>query len=67
MWRDNDVRSFGEEVKHIRHPVLGPIAFESSVFAVDGRLDLSMMVYSSATPADAAKISSLIGSAPRRV
>jgi hypothetical protein len=34
--RDNDVRGHGEGVKHIRHPVLGPIAFEHSVFAVDG-------------------------------
>ena len=27
----------GEAVKHIRHPVLGPLAFEFSTFAVDGR------------------------------
>ena len=31
MWRDNDVRGrHGEAVKHIRHPVLGPLAFEYS-------------------------------------
>jgi transcriptional regulator with XRE-family HTH domain len=59
MWRDNDVRSHGEVVKHIRHPVLGPIAFEYSAFAVDGRPDLSMVVYNPATPADADKIRSL--------
>jgi transcriptional regulator with XRE-family HTH domain len=63
MWRDNDVRSHGEGVKHIRHPVLGPLAFEYSAFAVDGRADLSMVVYNPATPADADKINSLIGSA----
>jgi len=63
LWRDNDVRSHGEAVKHIRHPVLGPIAFEYSAFAVDGRPDLSMVVYNPATPADAEKISSLAGSA----
>jgi hypothetical protein len=40
MWRDNDVRSHGDGVKHIRHPVLGPLAFEYSAFAVDGRSDL---------------------------
>jgi transcriptional regulator with XRE-family HTH domain len=60
MWRDNDVRSFGEGVKHIRHPVLGPIAFEYSAFAVDARPDLSMVVYNPATPADAERIRSLI-------
>jgi transcriptional regulator with XRE-family HTH domain len=63
MWRDNDVRSHNEGVKHIRHPVVGPIAFEYSAFAVDGRPDLSMVVYNPATPADAEKISSLTGSA----
>src|SRR5580692_5484298 len=31
MWRDNEVRGHqGEKVKHIRHPVLGPLAFEYS-------------------------------------
>ena len=63
MWRDNDVRSHGEGVKHIRHPVLGPLAFEYSAFAVDGRPDLNMVVYNPATPADAEKIRSLTGSA----
>jgi transcriptional regulator with XRE-family HTH domain len=56
MWRDNDVRAHGEGVKHIKHPLLGPIAFEYSAFAVDGRPDLSMVVHNPATPADADKI-----------
>jgi transcriptional regulator with XRE-family HTH domain len=63
LWRDNDVRGHAEVVKQIRHPVLGPIAFEHSAFAVDGRSDLSMVVYNPATPADAEKIRSLAGSA----
>jgi len=63
LWRDNDVRSHGEGLKHIRHPLLGPVAFEYSVFAVDGRPDLSMVVYNPATTADREKIRSLIGSA----
>ena len=61
MWRDHDVPSpHGEAVKHIRHPVVGPIAFEFSVFAVDGRTDLSLLVYNPATPADAERIASLL-------
>jgi len=60
MWRDNDVRSHGEGVKQLRHPELGRIAFEYSAFAVDGRPDLSMIVYNPATPADAGRIRSLI-------
>jgi transcriptional regulator with XRE-family HTH domain len=63
LWRDNDVRSHGEGVKQIRHPVLGLIGFEYSAFAVDGRPDLSMVIYNPATPADADKIKSLITSA----
>jgi transcriptional regulator with XRE-family HTH domain len=61
MWRDNDVRGpHGEAVKHIRHAVVGPLAFEYSAFAVDGRTDLTMVVYNPATPADAKRIKSLI-------
>src|SRR5271168_3935236 len=62
MWRDNDLRGHhGEAVKHIRHPILGPLAFEFSAFAVDGRTDLSMVVYNPATPKDAERIKSLLG------
>jgi transcriptional regulator with XRE-family HTH domain len=49
----------GEAVKQIRHPVLGPLAFEYSAFAVDGRPDLSMVVYNPATPEDAERIKSV--------
>ena len=60
MWRDNDLRSHGEAVKHIKHPVLGPIGFEYSAFAVDGRPDLSMVIYNPVTRADLDRIRSLI-------
>jgi transcriptional regulator with XRE-family HTH domain len=61
MWRDNDVRGgHHEAVKQIRHPVLGPIAFEFSAFSVDGRTDLSMVVYNPATAEAAEKIKSLL-------
>ena len=60
MWRDNDVRGTEEMVKHIRHPVLGPLAFEYSAFSVDGRTDLSMVVYNPVKPADRERIASLI-------
>jgi hypothetical protein len=56
LWADNDVRNYGEGVKHLRHPVLGPIAFEYSAFSVDGRPDLGMVVYNPATPEDAERI-----------
>ena len=61
MWRDTDVHAAGEAVKHMTHPTLGPIAFEYSAFAVEGRAGLTMAVYNPSTPADADKIRSLIG------
>jgi transcriptional regulator with XRE-family HTH domain len=60
MWRDNDVRTYGEGTKFIKHPRAGLLALEYSAFAVDGRPDLSMVVYSPATPADADRIRSLL-------
>jgi transcriptional regulator with XRE-family HTH domain len=61
MWAENDVRSGRHEaVKHIRHPALGPLAFEFSTFAVDGRTDLAMVIYNPATREDAERIKSLI-------
>ena len=61
MWQANDVHGHhGDGVKQLKHPVLGPISFEFSSFAVDGRPDLSMVVYNPATPEDAGKIGSLV-------
>ena len=56
MWADNDVRSTGEGVKRIRHPLVGPIAFEFSSFAVDGRPDLRLVTYNPAEEEDAEKV-----------
>jgi transcriptional regulator with XRE-family HTH domain len=67
MWCENEVRGIpGDAVKHIRHPSLGPLAFEYSAFSVDGRTDLAMVVYNPATPADAAKIAKQIAVKPPR-
>ena len=61
MWRDNDVPgAHGDVVKYVQHPVLGPMAFENSAFAVDGRTDLSLLVYIPVTPADTERIASLL-------
>jgi transcriptional regulator with XRE-family HTH domain len=62
MWRDHDVRSYGEGIKHLRHAELGVLTLEHSVFAVDGRPDLGMIVYNAATPEDAKRIEALIRS-----
>lgn len=60
MWRDNSVHAHGEAVKRIEHPVIGPFSFEYSAFAVDGRTDLSLVVYNPATQADRDKLHDLM-------
>jgi hypothetical protein len=60
MWRDQDVNVHGAGVKRLHHPGIGEVAFEYSAFAVDGRPDLSMIVYNPATRDDADRIRSLI-------
>ena len=64
MWRDHDVRTYGDGTKYLRHPTAGLIALEYSSFAVDGRPDLGLVIYNPSTPADATRISALIQSLP---
>ena len=60
LWRDQDVRHYGEGVKHLSHPVLGSFVIEHSSFAVDGRPDLSMVIYNPVSTEDAERIRSLV-------
>ena len=60
MWRANDVQAHGDGKKTLHHHTAGPLALEFSAFAVDGRPDLSMVVYNPATPQDAQKIRDLV-------
>jgi transcriptional regulator with XRE-family HTH domain len=61
MWSAGEVlAAHGEAVKRLRHPALGEIAFEYSAFAVDGRPDLSLLIYNPATAADAGKIRAMV-------
>jgi transcriptional regulator with XRE-family HTH domain len=65
MWRENDVRTDGGGTKHLRHPVAGLLALEYSAFSIDGRPDLSLVIYNPATPKDVNKIRALLRSASR--
>lgn len=57
MWRNNDVQAaHGDGVKRIRHPVLGPLTFEYSAFAIDGRTDLTMVIYNPVNAGDRERI-----------
>ncbi|TPJ76300.1 helix-turn-helix transcriptional regulator [Mesorhizobium sp. B2-6-2] len=63
LWRDNDVvPAHGEGVKRLRHPEIGLIELEFSVFAVDGRPELGMIVYNPVAQSDAERIRSVIES-----
>ena len=64
MWRDNDVQSHGDGVKRLHHPQAGPLDLEYSAFAVDGRPDLSLIVYNPVTAADRGIIESLVTAKP---
>ncbi|RSB89105.1 helix-turn-helix transcriptional regulator [Burkholderia cenocepacia] len=60
MWRDHDIRTHEEASKEIRHPRAGRIALEHSTFSVTGRPDLSLVIFTPATPADRARIRELV-------
>ncbi|GHH58615.1 transcriptional regulator [[Pseudomonas] boreopolis] len=64
LWRDHDVADYSEGRKRLHHPQAGRLELEFSVFAVDGRPDLAMMVFNPATPADAERIRALLASPP---
>ena len=60
LWRDHDVRTYGEGTKLVQPLHGAPITLEYSSFAVDGRPGLGMVVYTPTTPADTGRIRSLI-------
>jgi transcriptional regulator with XRE-family HTH domain len=66
IWRDHDVREHGEGIKSLKHPLVGVIALEYSAFAVDGRPDLSMVIYHPATSADVQRVKALMKSPPKK-
>lgn len=64
MWRENDVQGHGDGLKVLHHPVAGELSMEFSAFAIDGRPDLTLVIYNPATLADADKIRALLLSSP---
>ena len=65
MWKDNEVTGHGGGMKELRHPTAGLLTMEYSAFAVDGRTDLTLVVYNPATPQDMDKVRKLLESPPR--
>lgn len=64
LWRENDVADHADGMKRLRHPGYGLIELEFSLFAVDGRPDLAMLVYNPATPDSARCVAELLSAPP---
>jgi transcriptional regulator with XRE-family HTH domain len=60
MWNEKDVRTHGEGTKQISRPDVGVVSMDYSAFAVDGRPNLSMVIYTPTAQADAERIHTLI-------
>lgn len=61
LWQENEVPlAHTEAIKRLYNPELGWLGFEYSTFAVDGRTDLSMIVFNPATTEDAVKIRTIL-------
>ncbi|MBP1849875.1 helix-turn-helix transcriptional regulator [Rhizobium halophytocola] len=59
LWHENEVHGHGDGIKKLKHPDLGLIELEFSTFAVDGRPDLTLMLYNPVDPALAERIRTL--------
>jgi hypothetical protein len=60
MSQEHDVSDSANARKDLRHPVLETISFEASTFGVDGRQDLTMMVFLPASTDVAQRITALL-------
>jgi hypothetical protein len=63
IWQAGDVAFLDAGTKRLRHAVLGEIALEYSAFAVEGRPDLTMLVFTPSRQEDAARIRALVAPA----
>ena len=64
LWAEGDIHADGEGLKHINHPVAGPLALEYSTFPLAQRPDLAMVVFNPLTDADRDKICALLADQP---
>ncbi|HEX7642703.1 MAG TPA: helix-turn-helix transcriptional regulator [Burkholderiaceae bacterium] len=60
LWRENDIVSHGGGLKTFQHPVVGVLSMEYSSFAVDGRPDLTLVIYQPASEEDTRRVKQLL-------
>lgn len=66
IWRDYNVANYGEGVKRLQHPAAGLVTLEYSSFAVDGRPDLGLLIYTPATAADREHVRAIIAAGGKK-
>lgn len=60
LWLENDVKVHGDGLKRLHHPLLGTFEMEYSAFSVEGRPDLSLLVYNPVDPEIADRVRDLV-------
>jgi transcriptional regulator with XRE-family HTH domain len=60
IWNDYDLQSYGEGMKQFAHPLVGEVTLEYSAFAVDGRPELGLIIYTPATLLDRQRVATLV-------
>ncbi|KAF1042710.1 MAG: hypothetical protein GAK35_02571 [Herbaspirillum frisingense] len=60
LWSEQEVRLHGEGTKRLHHPGTGTVHLEYSTFAVEGRPELSLLVFAPMTAADGEILRSLL-------
>lgn len=65
LWREHDVRGHGEGTKRLHLPRGETLGLEYSAFVVDGRPDLTLVVFNPVGAADAALVRSLMAGSVR--
>ncbi len=62
IWKENEGLPHGGGTKQCRHPAVGNISMEYSTLSVDGRPDLTLVIYNPDTSKDTDKIRTLLQS-----
>lgn len=60
LWQRLEVPDVSASIKRLHHPKHGTFIFEHSTFAVDGRPDLTLVVFSPLDPADAERLMAVL-------
>lgn len=60
IWSDYALQSYGQGTKQFAVPLVGEVTLEYSSFAVDGHPELTLIIYTPATPLDKERVGMMI-------